>query len=208
MTKNDAKVLAIFNKHSAIFDAGHVIYTSGLHGKMYINKDLIYPHLEDIQLLSSFIAEQTAHLDVQVVLVPTGGAIAIANWTADYLYNATGQKVMPVFVDKDKTTGEFALLRGYKKFVENMRILVADDVLTTSGTINKIIKVTREAVGKVVGAAVLVNRGGKDVLTQVDAPEICCLADITLPAWPANECPMCEAGMPINTEVGKARKTG
>ncbi len=207
--KHGKRVLSIFDKHGAIFDAGHVEYTSGLHGKMYIYKDLVWPHVEDVKTLASFIAEDTEHLNPDVVLTPKGGIYAVAHWTADYLRHVSGHNVLAVYAGKDKETGGFVLSHEYTKLIENRRILVLDDILNTSGTINRLIHVASEAGGKIAGAAVLINRSGDYVLQQIDAPEVCCLAEIFLPAWNTEEdpCPMCKAGVPLNTEVGKAKKT-
>src|SRR3989344_1844606 len=208
--KGNTRARIIFDKPGVIFDAGHVIYTSGFHGKMYINKELIWPDVDDVKFLSSLIAEKTEPLNPDVVLVPKGGIYAVAHWVADYMYHVIGHKVLALYVGKDKETGEFVLSDAYAKLIENRRILAVDDVLNTSGTINSLINVAREAGGKIIGAAVLINRSGEHALTHVDAPETFCLVDHFLPSWKTDEdpCPMCAANVPINTEVGKARKIG
>jgi orotate phosphoribosyltransferase len=38
---------------------------------------------------------------------------------------------------------------------------------------------------------------------QLGAPALFALASVPMQSWPAEECPLCEAGVPINPRLGK-----
>jgi orotate phosphoribosyltransferase len=54
----------------------------------------------------------------------------------------------------------------------------------------------------VVGVAALCNRGGVTA-EALGAPALYSLASVPLESWPAEECPLCAAGVPVNTRLGK-----
>ncbi len=72
---NEQEVLRILGKVGAVIAKDHIVYTSGLHGTAYINKDAIYPHTATTSDLCRAIAEQFADGTVEVVIAPAiGGA--------------------------------------------------------------------------------------------------------------------------------------
>jgi orotate phosphoribosyltransferase len=94
--------------------------------------------------------------------------------------------------------------RGYDKLIPNKNVLVVEDILTTGGSVKRVIDAVKAGQGKVIGCGALVNRGNvKD--SDVGA-EITALVNISLDAWDEKECPLCKKNVPINTDVGKGRE--
>jgi orotate phosphoribosyltransferase len=112
--------------------------------------------------------------------------------------------VLGVYADKDGDA--FVVKRGYDKLVKGKRVLVVEDVLTTGGSVRKVVEATCVAGGEVIGVAALVNRGNVKTTDIGNVPALAALVSISLDAWDENDCPMCKGGTPVNTDVGKGRE--
>jgi orotate phosphoribosyltransferase len=53
--------------------------------------------------------------------------------------------------------------------------------------------------------AALCNRGGVTA-ADLDVPALVSLVELSLDSWEAADCPLCRAGVPVNTDVGKGRE--
>lgn len=102
----------------------------------------------------------------------------------------------------------FVIKRGYNKLVAGKRVLVVEDVVTTGGSVKKVIEATRACGGNVVGLGVLCNRGGLTPADVADPPKMFALVNVKLDSWSEAECALkgpCSIGTPINTDVGKGK---
>lgn len=199
--------LKIFKKISAIITKTHVVYASTKHGNAYVNKDAVYPHTKEIARLCKMIAEKFKGQGVEVVAAPTIGGVILSQWTAHYLSKFDKKDVLAVFAEEESLpSGEKKRFfkRGYDKLIPNKKVLVVEDILTTGGSVKKVIDAVKSLNGNVVACAALVNRGSvkdEDVGARVSA-----LVDIDLTSWDENDCPLCKRGVPVNTDVGKGRE--
>lgn len=100
----------------------------------------------------------------------------------------------------------FVVKRGYDKLIVGKNVLVVEDVLTTGGSVKKVIEATRSLGGNVVGLGVLCNRGGITPQDVSDPTKLFALVNVKLEAWDEAECPLCAKNIPINTNVGKGRE--
>lgn len=199
-------MLEVLSQINALITSSHIVYTSGKHGSAYINKDAIYPHTEITSQLCEHIAKQFVNSNVDVVLAPAVGGVILSQWVAYHLTKLTGREVYGVYAEKCEAPEYFVIKRGYDKLCRNKRVLVVEDMLTTGGTVKKVVAVARNIPCEVVGVAALCNRGGITAKDLGDVPTLYALADIKLEAWEANECPLCQADKPINIDVGKGRE--
>ncbi len=198
------EILQILEQVHAVITNSHIVYTSGKHGTAYVNKDAIYPHTELTSRLCREIAEQFKADHVDVVIAPVIGGVILSQWVARHLSEMTGREVLGVYAEKDGAGG-FIIKRGYDKIIEGKRVLVVEDIVTTGGSVKKVIEATREKRGEVVGAGLLCNRGGITAADISNPPKLFALLDIKLDAWDEADCPMCKKGVPVNTDVGKGR---
>ncbi|MEI6499047.1 MAG: phosphoribosyltransferase family protein [bacterium] len=105
-----------------------------------------------------------------------------------------------------RDTGKFVFKRGYGDLVAGgKKVLVVEDVLTTGSSVKKVVEAVRAIGGEVVGVAALCNRGAVTAKDIGDVPELFSLMNISMESWDASECPLCAAGVPINTTVGKGQ---
>lgn len=203
----EQQVLKTLVQVGAVITDSHIVYTSGKHGSAYVNKDAVYPHTEITSELCRAIAEQFADGTVDVVIAPAIGGVILSQWTAYHLSKMTGgQEVLGVYAEKAEDGESFVIKRGYDKIVADRRVLVVEDVLTTGGSVKKVIEATRTLGGNVIGLGVLCNRGGITTQDVADPPELFALVNVTLDVWDEAECPLCAQGIPINIDVGKGRE--
>ncbi len=198
-------MLATLAHVGAIITESHVVYTSGRHGTMYVNKDALYLHPTATAQIGAQMAAAYDPATVDVVAGPTVGGVILAQWTAWQLSQRDPtHEVLAVYAEEEGT-GEAkrrVLRRGYDAQVVGKRVVVVEDVITTGGTVQLVIDAVRALGGTVVGASVLCDRSGQPAEALFDVP-LHALTTIPLDSWAAAECPLCAAGVPINTTVGK-----
>lgn len=217
---NEQEILLVLIAAGAVITDSHVVYTSGKHGSVYINKDALYPHTGMTKRLCYRIAERFIEDNVETVIAPAIGGVILSQWVAYHLSEMIGRKVFSVYAEKEGTElisssygplplkyeDKFVIRRGYDKFITGKNVLVVEDVLTTGGSAKKVIEATRAIGGKVIGLGVLVNRGGIMPQDVANPPKLLALVNIRLDAWEEIDCPLCAQGVPINTEVGNGKE--
>lgn len=203
----EQEVLEILARVGAVITDSHIVYTSGKHGSAYVNKDAIYPHTDETSQLCFAFVQHFAGDKVEAVIAPAIGGVILSQWTAFHFSQAldTQGEVLGVYAEKDEN-GEFVIKRGYDKLIKGKRVLVVEDVLTTGGSVKKVVEATRAVGGIVIGVGALCNRGGITVADIGNPPKLFALVDVKLDAWDEADCPLCQQGVPINTEVGKGRE--
>jgi orotate phosphoribosyltransferase len=197
---SSAKVLRLLEESGAILTDDHFVYVSGEHGSGWIDKDAVYVHPERTSELGRLLADTTANLGTEVVCGPATGGLILAQWTAHHL------GALAVFGEHPAGFHEgdarpFVLKRHYENVVPGRRVLVVDDVVNTGYSLRGAVQAVRDAGGVVVGAAAVVRRGRTP---EVGVP-LHSLLDYELESWPADECPLCAAGVPVNTEYAHGR---
>lgn len=193
----------ILEDAGAILTNDHFVLTSGKHASGYINKDAAYPHTEATRELCRMWAEDFAGQGIDVVVGPAMGAIILANNTASELTTITGRQVFGVYAEK---VGEgFAFTRGYEQFIRGKRVLIVEDILTTGGSVKKVVDLVNNSGGQVVGVGVLANRGGVKP-EDIGVDEIDALVTVEMDSWEEEECRLCIDGVQVNTRVGKGRE--
>jgi orotate phosphoribosyltransferase len=196
-------VLKILEECKAIITDSHIVYSSDKHGREYVNKDAVYPYTDFVSELGGLIAEKAFKFLPDVIIGPAMGGIILSQAVASHLTKKLGERALSVYAEKEGDG--FIIKRGYAKLVSGKKVFVVEDVLTTGGSVKKVIEAVQKAGGIVVGVGALCNRGGVKA-EDIGAPELFSLINISLDAWDPDECPLCKANVPINTEVGKGRE--
>ena len=181
------------------------VYASGRHGSDYVNKDAVYPDTEATDELCQGIAERFQDDIVEVVVAPAVGGVILSQGVARHLTRMTGQKVLSIYADKVEGSNGLVIKRGYEKFVPSKRVLVVDDVLTTGGSVKRLVDLVRILGGVVVGVGVLCNRGNVQP-SDIGTPKLEALISVQMATYDEAGCLLCAQGVPINTEVGEGMK--
>ncbi len=200
-----SKVLDLLKKSGAVITDSHFVGTSGAHFATYINKDALYPHTEDTSEVCKLFAEKVKDLGVEVVVGPALGGIILSTWTAHHLTLLTNREVFGVYTEKT-AEGGMAFTRGYDKFITGKKVYVVEDLTTTGESAKKVVEAVKVVGGEVVAVSVMVNRSPKIVNAEFFGTKFLPLDEFEVPTFKDGECPLCEAGVPINTQVGHGKK--
>ncbi len=201
----EQEVLEILKQAGALITDSHLVYTSGKHGSVYVNKDAIYPHTEKASRLGELFAERNKDLDVDVVVGPALGGIILSQWTAFHLSKIKGKEIFGVYTEKT-AEGGMNLTRGYDKFVVGKNVLVVEDITNTGGSAKKVVDAVKAAGGNVAAVTVFANRNPEVVNQAYFGAEFRPLAVVPAQAFEEKDCPLCKQNVPINTEVGHGKK--
>ncbi len=177
-------VLDLFRRMGALLD-GHFRLTSGLHSGNYLQCALVLQHPREAEACGAALAQRVFTLGAQVVLSPALGGIVIGQEVG------RGLGVRAIFAERQD--GRLTLRRGFK-LDPGEKVLVVEDVITTGGSTRETIDVARAAGAEVVGAASVIDRSGGRL--QLDVPYFS-LAEIAVPAYDPEKCPLCLAGQPV-----------
>ncbi|CAN5396655.1 phosphoribosyltransferase family protein [soil metagenome] len=190
--------LQVLLDSNAIIQNDHFVYISGAHGSGWIDKDAIYPHTDRVQHLCRNLGRVVRDRNIEVVCGPATGGLIIAEWTSHEI------GALSTFTDHElpkagELRGKFVLRRGYDHLVAGKRVLVVDDIVNTGYSIRQTIDAVRGARGEVVAAAALVSRGNVGA-EGLGVEEYLYLLEFKIPAWPADQCPLCATSVPVNTQ--------
>ena len=180
---NNEQLLEAFIKAGALLD-GHFLLTSGLHSPRYLQCAQVLQNPALAEKLCTQLAAKLMNLKAETVIGPALGGILVAYELA----RALG--VRNLFAERNKD-GQMELRRGFV-VRPGERILLAEDVVTTGGSLKEVMAIVKAAGGNVVGVASLVNRtSGRD--PAFGMPFVSLLT-VDVPTWSAEDCPLCKQG--------------
>jgi orotate phosphoribosyltransferase len=198
-------IISMLKRVGAIITDSHIVYTSGKHGSVYVNKDALYPHTALSSEVGAMFAEKNKDLAVDVVVAPALGGIILSQWTAFHLSKLKEKEIFGIYTEKDAVKNQ-VFTRGYDKFVAGKNVLVIEDLTTTGGSVLKVVNSVRKAGGAVVAVSVMVNRNPDAVNEIMMGTPFSALGILKAEAFEERDCPLCKAGVPINTTVGHGKK--
>lgn len=181
---NQGEILNILRDTGAIQE-GHFQLTSGRHSGKYVQCASVLQYPQYTAGLCRELADRFQGIQVDTVIGPAVGGIVIAY----ELGRALGCRA--IFAERENQV--MTLRRGF--FIEpGERIIVAEDVVTTGGSVKEVVDLVRRADGDLQGVASLIYRGqgGIDFGTRYEP-----LVKLEIESYEPEECPLCKAGLPI-----------
>lgn len=200
----NSNIIEILKSVGAIITDSHIVYTSGQHGSVYINKDALYPHTKETSEVGRMFAEKYKDTDIDVVVGPAYGGIILSQWTAYHLSVLKNKEILSVFSEKTVDGGQ-VLRRGYDMIVKDNNVLVVEDIINTGGSIKKAIEAVVSVGGRVVAVAAMVNRRPGEVTSETIGYPFFSLEDFPAESFDPEDCPLCKANIPLNTSVGHGK---
>ncbi len=202
--EDNKEVVDILKKTGAVVGDSHFVYVSGKHAPMYINKDYVYPHTAYVSRIGEIIAEKYKDQPVDVVVGPSIGGIILSQWTAHHLSKLKGKEVLSVYTEKQPDKNQI-FTRGYGQFVKGKNVLVVEDIVTTSASVQKVIKSVGDEGGKVLGVCAIVNKDSVNINPKFIGAPFDYLTVLGMDVWDQKDCPLCKQGVPINTQLGHGK---
>lgn len=175
-------VIEVFRKAGALLE-GHFLYTSGRHGRRFLQAARVLQYPEHTDRLCAALAERFRADSVELVVGPATGGIVLAYATA----RCIGARA--AYTEKDDA-GDMALKRGFL-LKPDTRVLVVEDITTTGGSVKKSIAHLRARGAQVVGVGVLIDRSGGEAAFDCRFEP---LARLSMESWLPEACPLCTQG--------------
>lgn len=181
MNLKKEEILGIFKETEALLE-GHFILTSGLHSDKYFQCAKVFQYPWHAEILCREIANHFKDERIDVVISPAVGGIVFGQEIGRLL------GVRAIFAER--VEGRMTLRRGFS-ISPGERVLVAEDVTTTGGSVKEVLETVKQSGGKPIAVTALVDRsGGK---AQFDAPYFS-LFQMEVRNYKPENCPMCRAG--------------
>jgi len=187
---SEEEILEAFEDAGAILK-GHFVLTSGRHSDTYVQCARV---LEDTELTSRLAMNLAARLgdrQIDLVAAPAVGGIVIGFAVAQ----ALGVKL----IFSERQDGKMTFRRGFE-VPKGARVLVAEDVVTTGGSVKEVIDLVTETGGIIEGAVSLIDRGGAKKFSGDYWP----LLRLEVESWDASECGLCAQNV-ATTSPGSRR---
>ncbi|MCP3964962.1 MAG: orotate phosphoribosyltransferase [Lentisphaerae bacterium] len=186
----EQEIIKTFIDSKALLE-GHFKLRSGLHSNRFFQAALLLQYPDIAEKVCVQLAEKFKDQEIETVISPAVGGLIVGQEVA----RALG--VRAIFADKEND--ELVLKRGFK-IKPGEKVLVAEDVVTRGGRVQQTIDLVRSLGGEVVGVAVIVDRSaGK---ASFDVPHES-LLKLELATYDPAECPLCQAGKPIERPGSK-----
>lgn len=179
LTRED--ILKIFKDTEALLE-GHFILTSGLHSNTYFQCAKVFQYPWHAETLCQEIAEHFRNDNIDVVVSPAVGGIVIGQ--------EIGRLLGARSIFTERVEGEMTLRRGFQIY-PGERVLLAEDVTTTGGSVKEVQQAAEQAGAHIVAVTAVVDRsGGK---AQFGVPYFS-LFQMEVTNHKPDNCPMCQSG--------------
>ncbi len=175
----------ILTSESALLE-GHFQLTSGKHSSQYIEKIKLLQNPEATHNICKRMAERLADYDFDCVVGPAYGGIVLAFQTA-YIMGKS-------FLFTQRKDCEMSIRSGFD-LSQVKKVAIIEDILSTGGSVNEVLSCLQARGLEVTVIGVIVDRSGGKL--QFNAP-LESLLSIEIPAWEADECELCKAGVPLS----------
>lgn len=202
---NNQEVINILEKTGMAVRDSHFVGTSGRHMSIYVSKDKLLPHTRETFRVTELLAQTFKDLDVDIVAAPVVGGVILGNLVAYHLSLLQKKEILSVYAEKT-SEGPMIFKRGYDTLVKGKNILIIDDVIATGFSVHKMIDVVRQFGGNIVAMGVIANRVPKEVNTETLGVPMTWLCEIPAETYDEKDCPLCKAGVPMNTTLGHGKK--
>lgn len=173
--------------------SGHFVLTSGRHSDTYVQCARILEDPELTMRLARTAAAKVVGHKVDLVAAPAVGAILFGFAVAQ----ALGVK----FIFSEREAGKMTFRRSFE-VPHGSKVLIAEDVVTTGGSVAEIAELIRKSGGEPVGVVSLIDRGGKKTFSEPYWP----LLQLDVESWDSDSCVLCRSGEPF-TSPGSRRIT-
>lgn len=200
-------IIELLKSTGALLTDDHFVYTSGKHGSVYINKDILYTYPKNASLVGEQFAKQVLERPIDVVAGPALGGIILSQWTAFHLSRLTNKDIASVYTEKTPDKNQ-VFTRGYDAVVKGKNVMIVEDLVTTGGSVKKVVDSVEVAGGQPIIVGVMVDRSPTtDLVTEktIGTPFFS-LGRLPVEIYEESACPLCKKDAPINTKVGHGKK--
>lgn len=164
---------------------GHFVLSSGLHSREYLQCALILQHPTLASRVCQALAERFIGDEVTCVIGPALGGILVGYETARHL-NARA-------LFAERVDGRLQLRRNFRIGPQD-RVLIVEDVVTTGGSAEELIRLLEDTGATIVGVGALIDRSNGWASFDV---KFHALLSVEAKTFQADACPLCKEGVPV-----------
>jgi orotate phosphoribosyltransferase len=186
MDPDQQEILDIFTRTRALL-RGHFVLRSGLHSGHYFQCAQVCQRMDAVERLGELLLAKVRRqgMEFATVLAPAMGGLVIGQEVA------RRAKARYIFAEKENNV--LVLRRGFT-LAPGEPVLVVEDVVTRGGRVLECLEIIRQAGGRGVGLAMLVDRSAGVARFAVPAVS---LLELSFPTYPADAVPAELAQIPI-----------
>ena len=186
MDATQQEILAIFTRTRALLQ-GHFVLRSGLHSGHYFQCAQVCQQMPEVERLGELLLAKIRGLGLEfvTVLAPAMGGLVIGQEVA--------RQARARYIFAEKENNVLVLRRGFT-FAPGEPVLVVADGVTRGGREQECLALIRQAGGRPVAVAMLVDRSAGT--TRFDVPAVS-LLELSFPTFAANALPEALARLPV-----------
>lgn len=178
-------------KETGAWLQGHFLLTTGLHSPEFFLLARLFEQPPLASAVGEALAEKLIAYRAEAVAGPALGGIILAHEVA----RALG--VRSLFAEKDHDGMRFK--RGFR-LEPGQRVVVVEDAVTTGQSAARVVAAVQAAGAEPVAVAAVVDRSGGKAPFPVPFVS---LLTLTVPNYRPEECPLCAAGVPLQSPKGR-----
>jgi len=197
------KALRDLQQNQVLMLNGHFDFGNGYHGGVYLNPHQLFRYPSTIWRFAQDLIDVLPGRivdEAEVVAGPATGGALLAHTIAGLLDSRRAISGPPtLFAPFGVGTAECShtLSDFYKTQVRGRRVLLADDVRNTGKTFEQCAALVRDAGGDVLATVEICDR--MEAVTDAGVPNYALVEYKAPENFPADRCPMCQAGEPVTT---------
>lgn len=180
---------------------GHFDYGNGFHGKLYLNPHQLFQSPSTIWRVAQDLIDvmPSEFLEnAEVVTGPATGGALLAHTVAGLLDSRRPMTHPPYsFAPFGHQDGRAVLSPFYAGRLRDKRVLIVDDVRNTGITLKQCADLVAAAGGRVIGTMQIIDRC--EATVRLEVPNVSLVEYKAPPNYPAAQCPLCAAHVPITT---------
>ena len=186
MDPRQQEILDIFTRTRALLQ-GHFVLRSGLHSGHYFQCAQVCQRMDAVERLAELLVEKirAQGLHFTTVLAPAMGGLVIGQEVA--------RQAKARYIFAEKENDKLVLRRGFT-LAPAEPVLIVEDVVTRGGRALECLEIVRQAGGKAVGIAMLVDRSAGSARFEVPAVS---LLELSFPTYAADAVPAALAKIPV-----------
>ncbi|MBN2097831.1 MAG: orotate phosphoribosyltransferase [Candidatus Omnitrophica bacterium] len=181
---NTEQVMKIFQQNAALL-SGHFLLSGGLHSEQYLQCARVLENPQISEQLARSLSAKFQDQRINTVIGPATGGIILAYELA----RAWGARAL--FAEREN--GQMGLRRGFSLSPRD-RVVVAEDVITTGGSVKEVIELVQARGAQLIGVAALVDRSAADIDFGVRCAT---LLKLKIQNFTPENCPLCRQGIKL-----------
>jgi orotate phosphoribosyltransferase len=192
-------------RDAAAISRGHFRYESGHHGDLWLDLDSLFVDARRMRDWAAALAQRAASCRPEIVCGPLTGGAFVAQYLAAEL--GAGFVYAERLAAADGTV-RYRIPPSLRAALPGRRVLLADDAVNAGSALLSTLAELRACGADLAGLASLLTLGeaATQIAKQHGAPFFTLLS-LDRGMWPAEACPLCASGAPLNRSLTPDRSS-